>query len=481
MNQEPWGSTRPQGQKQAGSVRAARQRVEAGIPFQPPPVSRPGLRPQWPLNADDDDDLTREHVHELQEDYRNHRGSPPQRPPRPSHDPSNLDGSKVQDQFPVLYKQVHEKETPQNQSNQHRYWEADYATSPHDPSTPGTGISSNSSRLSSGSSVGSIPDFPVPSVPLNMMVPVQPRRSTNIGPPPSARRGASSYYSQSSYVAPIPEETIETPKRSKRDSFASSNAIPQSWADGPPGYYIDGTALEDDNEDSDGRYQRSAENDESSGLVRKASLGKQYRPSLTTVKSNSFSNEGLYQNYKRAQRLEGPMTTIGLTRATRAGTSNVKTNELVKDDGPEPTAFLDPPSEESTEDLVIVSTQDVSGSEDISPMSGSPRGSLEPTNNSRKGRVLGEVESMRTARGDTPELSETPFTEKLAIGGALRPAVGNGRRAESRASLTSLPDLIRRATKVAANLDKGRTASRLGMLDMFNSSNPNLLDKAACA
>jgi len=37
------------------------------------------------------------------------------------------------------------------------------------------------------------------------------------------------------------------------------------------------------------------------------------------------------------------------------------------------------------------------------------------------------------------------------------------REAEARGSLTSLPDLIRRATKVASNLDRGRTASRLGL------------------
>lgn len=37
------------------------------------------------------------------------------------------------------------------------------------------------------------------------------------------------------------------------------------------------------------------------------------------------------------------------------------------------------------------------------------------------------------------------------------------RDAEARGSLTSLPDLIRRATKLAGNLDRGKTASRLGM------------------
>ena len=41
---------------------------------------------------------------------------------------------------------------------------------------------------------------------------------------------------------------------------------------------------------------------------------------------------------------------------------------------------------------------------------------------------------------------------------------------ESRGSTTSLGELIRRATKLASNLDRGKTASRLGMLDMFGST-----------
>lgn len=47
--------------------------------------------------------------------------------------------------------------------------------------------------------------------------------------------------------------------------------------------------------------------------------------------------------------------------------------------------------------------------------------------------------------------------------------LGTVRTAEARGSLTSLPDLIRRATRVASNLEHGRTASRIGILDMFDS------------
>lgn len=44
------------------------------------------------------------------------------------------------------------------------------------------------------------------------------------------------------------------------------------------------------------------------------------------------------------------------------------------------------------------------------------------------------------------------------------------RDAEARGSLTSLPDLIKRATRLASNLDRGKTASRLGM-NWFEGAN----------
>jgi len=44
------------------------------------------------------------------------------------------------------------------------------------------------------------------------------------------------------------------------------------------------------------------------------------------------------------------------------------------------------------------------------------------------------------------------------------------RDAQARGSMTSLSDLIKRATRLASNLDRGRTASRLGHLDWFGSN-----------
>jgi hypothetical protein len=50
------------------------------------------------------------------------------------------------------------------------------------------------------------------------------------------------------------------------------------------------------------------------------------------------------------------------------------------------------------------------------------------------------------------------------------PAATTHRTPSARASLTSLPDLILRAGRLANNLDRGRTASRLGMMDWLSAA-----------
>jgi hypothetical protein len=62
--------------------------------------------------------------------------------------------------------------------------------------------------------------------------------------------------------------------------------------------------------------------------------------------------------------------------------------------------------------------------------------------------------------GDLPRAAPTMSDKRP--GGRKPPALNMGalRDAEARGSLSSLSDLIRRATKLASNLDHGRTASR---------------------
>ena len=101
--------------------------------------------------------------------------------------------------------------------------------------------SHQTSHHSSVSSIGDIPEFPVPqheelyqpptqsqpqSQPLpQSQAPANSRRALNIGPPPtSGRRGASSLYSHhQSFVSPIPEESPQsTPRRERFSNMAPS-------------------------------------------------------------------------------------------------------------------------------------------------------------------------------------------------------------------------------------------------------------------
>ncbi|QKX63972.1 uncharacterized protein TRUGW13939_11145 [Talaromyces rugulosus] len=83
-----------------------------------------------------------------------------------------------------------------------------------------------------------------------------------------------------------------------------------------------------------------------------------------------------------------------------------------------------------------------------------------------KRRLSIENEQQKNARLAMPGPG---FSSKRNARRPPRLDLGTVRNAEARGSLTSLPDLIRRATRVASNLEHGRTASRIGILDMFGS------------
>ena len=437
-----YGGAPPNGKKaKMGSVRAARERLEAGIQDTPQQAGSS----QWPLERQ------RQEPPKTQGNVgapnNINRGPPPQRPPRPSYVPSILDSSKMKEQMSVIgYEQAQEPRAGGPVQQQARYWEPNYAISPHAPSTPGTGISSSSSRDSTGSSVGSIPEFPVPALPTNTPPPLQFRRNGNLGPPPSSRRGASSYYSQSSYVAPIPEEAWEPASPDHRD-LPRRRRDHSEWNEENHDYY--GTRLDEDELDS--RDSRSTDPDESTGLVRKASLGKQYKPSLTTVRSSRDTS-----------------STRQGTDGGRYGTESIP---VMLDDDTSPT-FLRGPSEESEEQMEV--PIDEKEDPDPEPHSRSDR-SVDP----QVEMIMGGLEKGGVIRTGTlpPQITSIEDSPPLRRPSPLD--IDGTKRGEVRGSLSSLTDLIRRATRVAANLEKGRTASQLGMLDMFNSSNPNLLNKGA--
>lgn len=397
-----------------GSVKRARELAEAGAPRgtisafpetpvrrpQAPPglqfrdgqgqigmaISRPTPLPQWPLGGPISALPSND-----SEPYRPPpgRSQPPQRPPRPSRVPSILDGSHLQEPTPIF------QYIPQNARES-------------EMSAPDT-IQSTSSRQSTNSSVGTIPDFPLPvaAPPL----PPPSRRSVNLGPPPSSRRGASSFYSTASFVSPIPEES---PRTRSHTSYASSAAIPESFGSLSPVVYSPNAASIDSTIAEESIISDDADD---SRLVRSASIGKRGRPALV--------NTGSAEKRDSMPR-PAPMPMQG---------------------GPfrEGTGYIDGSSSSSGN----VSREAVGTALTADNMLSAFEGAsaMDPSS------VRRATPSPRPARFSA--IRRPPRLDMDAV-----------RAAEARGSLTSLPDLIRRATRLAALMDRGRRpASRFDDLD----------------
>ncbi|OAA72117.1 hypothetical protein ISF_01190 [Cordyceps fumosorosea ARSEF 2679] len=104
----------------------------------------------------------------------------PQRPPRPSRIPSMVDQTRLQEPTPLFI-------------------------APYSPSA------------------GYITDLPSAN---SMSQASLQKKGVILGPPPSSRRGASSFYSNASFVSPIIEEN---PYARSHGSYASSAAMPENW------------------------------------------------------------------------------------------------------------------------------------------------------------------------------------------------------------------------------------------------------------
>lgn len=300
------------------------------------------------------------------------------------------------------------------------------------------------SGASEASSLGSIPDFPVPQPPMPVVQP-PPRRVPSLGPPPSSRRGPSSYYTQMSYVSPIVEESEARSDtvRSRHGSFASSNVFPMN---GDEFYQRDYPQSDDDETITSDRGTMSPSSDhndesglvkESPALVRQASLGRRTKPSLMTIKSVDGIAEKKSGNTKRAV----PGTSVGSMGpggyfATRDMVQSSPLRSSILSSG---TGLMDP-SSSSPSEVSLNST--FRNTKSTSPSYTGADSPIFPFQVEPRSNTLAERVGFRRP----PRLD-----------------MDTVRDAEARGSLTSLPDLIRRATRLAANLDRGKTASRLGL------------------
>jgi len=380
-------------------------------------ISRPTPIPQWPLPPGP---MAAPVSSSDAAPYRPPPGKsqPPQRPPRPSRVPSILDGSKIQDHTPVF----------QYQPQTGRESELSMAQTA-------------SSRQSAASSVASIPDFPLPiSQPPPPPPPVVPaRRSVNLGPPPSSRRGASSFYSNASFVSPIPEES---PRSRSHASYASSAAMPD-WGTPSPGQspnYPPEVFYEDIPEE--GRESVYEEEGDESRLVRSASIGKRAKASLVTTNAPlPLPMRSLERRDPPSSQRPGPSPVQGGSGPFSDGTgyvegsSNSSVSASASRQPPQPAAGGPGPI---TMDSIMNAFDAAS--------------SIEPTDTSRRMSL-------------SPGPDERLYNRWSALRKPPRLDV-DGEKKPERSSLTSLPDLIRRATRLAASLERGRRpASRFDTLD----------------
>jgi hypothetical protein len=374
-----------------------------------PVISRPTQAPHWPLPPGSPLRVDNSDRYRAQPGYP--RQAPP-RPQRPSRIPSMVDQSRPQEPTPVFF-------NPQVLDDEQRE-----SSLSHQPST--------ASRLTA-SSVGTIPDFPVPATssaapptaPPPVPTPSQ-RRSANLGPPPANRRGvASSYYSVTSNVSPIPEESLRSP-----GSYGSSFTMPSNWNANLQAPSPLSDAFYDDSMTIKSRDSGADDSSDESKLVRSASIGKKGKASLVDTKS---------VNTASAHPRPSPSP---VQRPFNSGT-----------------AYFDA-STSSSEQTLPHKHQNVE--------------------NGAMTRGAPPVPGLASTEDGMPE-SRIPAAVEQGTGAAslstrrpLKLDIDAVRNAEARGSLTSLPDLIKRATRLAAMIDTGkRPASRFDNLSDFLEKSDN--------
>jgi hypothetical protein len=335
-----------------------------------------------------------------------------------------------------------------------------------------------SSRPSTLSSVGSIPDFPAP-------VQTGPgRRSANLGPPPSSRRGASSYYSQASFVSPIPEES----PRPSHQSYASSAAIPTSWgSDSPREYDYDEADYEDEEIHEYNRYpngpidevrgeSRGSNGDDSDdrGLIRSASFGRRAKPSMITTKSSDRMEPAKTVAAPPPQQNMSKLEKMGFGVAVGGAGASLAAPRMQQ--GQRETIW---PANMDQEDPLSTGTGLIDASNSSSDESGpkianaitinepAPTYTSNPSDPKTNAMLGAYNQASSLQPGPSPLRTPSPgFSRLSAIRRPPRLDMDAVRDAEARGSLTSLPDLIKRATKLAAMMDRGkRPGSRVALND----------------
>ncbi|KAE8379237.1 hypothetical protein BDV26DRAFT_174114 [Aspergillus bertholletiae] len=421
-----------------GSVRRAREMLEAGKRQAPQadadvPLPRRDVAhmTQWPLPTENSQtNMVDTHVRHL-----NSQGLPPQRPPRPDMpSPSVYSERSVPDVAPSplhIKRPVPSFSQPLSHSSPPRV--AVQRPPPPSPSsvaasTPRASVATEDllrhSTVSSAASMASIPDFPFP----NQRLPADPsqRNMANLAPPVGRQ-----VVNRVSSVSPIPEERSDG-----KGSYASNKAVP-SWTSAKAeseilGTYLDGIS---DDDDIDDKESGRAVHGNNSTLVRQASIGKRGQPSVCMIRRST------------AESPVPPPEDPARVRPAAPGVPPSSLSKEISTGKPRRGSFLTSSSSSSSES----SHFDLDKAPFVLDV-----GQQHPEHMNSEA-LAKEIEAFPRA---------IPTMSDKRPGGRKPPPLNMGavRDAEKRGSLTSLPDLIRRATKLATNLEHGRTASRNDLL-----------------
>lgn len=382
------------------------------------------------------------------------RGRPPPRPPRPNMIPSlHSEGTKGDPQATQPQEQAFVQE---NQANQEE------GRSSRHPGDDGTRILDGSSDPSTEYSTMGVPEFSLPPIPPPPSPPV--RRSAHLGPPPSARKGASMYYPQNSYVSPIPEEMSEG-----HASYASSHVIPTSWGDGPPSYYM-GESNEDESGVKPssmlpGGHESSSTPDTKDGA---GNLNPSRRSKGSSKEVSGNQMLGFQEAYSPAA--------LSPISAANSDTSNSRLwpARAVSETGSpidQQTKIRQDPEGPRSKSLAPPSVISPASTSPTSPMINTPFSPYTESQSPAGPRIKRTLEN--TDRGGpfstnataSPLTSTAPSTGEKEEQRAVALTLTGPQDGGVRSSQSSLPELIRRATKMASNLDRSRTASRVGAWD----------------
>ncbi|KAK6522149.1 hypothetical protein TWF281_002715 [Arthrobotrys megalospora] len=304
--------------------------------------------------------------------------------------------------------------------------------------------------------------------------------STNSAVAGKRGHAASSHYSQASYVSTIPEESSEY-GRTGHGSYASSHVIPSSWGSAAGGLWIPGSneeLMSDASSISKGsnksRNDGYEDFDEGATLVRQASMGRKQKPKLTNVRARSTERSSERSSEKsseksdlRSKSSKSDLTNNSHNHGKQGSIASLrleqkmsgKSEKMMMASQPigsqmELTDELQPPPKIGFwQRLSSMSTR--SNSSDMAPKPlRLPSGKNSPEDNYTT--MHGRKESQ------SPSMATGPLGANLSI---PQPALNRPRpprlnidavrEAEARGSLTSLPELIRRATKLAAVLETG--------------------------